>query len=99
MIVVNGIIESTVETIEATRDAIHSMEQASRQEAGCIDYTFSVELNNPAVMRITEKWESMDDLRAHFGEPHMAEFRKALAANPPISSNVSFYEVTEIERP
>ena len=56
MIVVNATIEATEDTISAMQDAIAAMEQASRAEAGCYDYTFSVELNNPAVMRITEQW-------------------------------------------
>ena len=51
MIVVNAIIETTPESIEAMREAIAEMETKSRAEAGCHDYTFSVELNNPNVIR------------------------------------------------
>lgn len=99
MIVVNGIIESSEESIDAMKQAIATMEKASRQESGCIDYTFSVELSNPVMIRITEKWESMDALKAHFGEPHMAEFQKAMAAHPPKATDISFYEATEVDRP
>ncbi|MEM7002137.1 MAG: putative quinol monooxygenase [Pseudomonadota bacterium] len=99
MIVVNAIIKATAANIDAMRDAIATMEAASRTEAGCQDYTFSVELNNPNVLRITEKWDSMDDLGAHFGMPHMAEFQAAMAANPPESVEAKFYEVTEVGPP
>lgn len=99
MIVVNGTIESTEADIDAMKAAIAAMEAASRQESGCIDYTFSVELSNPTMMRITEKWESLEALQAHFNEPHMADFRKAMAAHPPKSTDVTFYEATEIDRP
>lgn len=99
MIVVNAIIKATAANIDAMRDAIATMEAASRAEAGCQDYTFSVELNNPNVLRITEKWDSMDDLAAHFGMPHMAEFQAAMAANPPESVEAKFYEVTEVGPP
>ena len=47
MIVVNAVIETTAENIANMTDAIAEMETASRLEAGCHDYTFSVEINNP----------------------------------------------------
>ena len=97
MIVVNAVIESTAEDIAALKDAIGTMEAASRAEDGCEDYTFSVELNNPGVLRITEKWNSVEDLKAHFGEPHMATFQAAMADHAPASLDVKFYEVKEIQ--
>ena len=99
MIVVNAVIESTESDIAAMKAAIATMEEKSRAESGCYDYTFSVELNNPNVIRITEKWESMESLGAHFKEPHMAEFQQAMAANPPKSVEAKFYEVTEVAPP
>ena len=99
MIVVNAVITANEATIAAMKDAIATMETASRAEAGCHDYTFSVELNNPNVLRITEKWESMDDLAAHFEMPHMADFQAAMAANPPEGVEAKFYEVTEVAPP
>lgn len=95
MIIVNAKIESTAENIAAMKDAIGTMQDASRAEDGCYDYTFSVELHDPNVLRITEKWESMDHLKVHFATPHMAEFQKAMAAHPPKSSDVNFFEATE----
>jgi quinol monooxygenase YgiN len=96
MIVVNAVITATADTIAALKDAIATMETASRAEPGCHDYTFSVELNNPDVLRITEKWASMEDLEAHFAMPHMADFQAAMAANPPQGVEAKFYEVTEV---
>jgi len=97
MIVVNGIVESTEDSVVELKSAIADMEQASRAEAGCLDYTFSVELNNPHVLRITERWESIEALQAHFKMSHMVQFQVAIAAHPPKSSTVKFYEVTELE--
>jgi len=99
MIVVNAVIETTEENIAAMQDAIAVMEEKSRAETGCHDYTFSVELNNPNVIRITEKWDSMEALQAHFGEPHMADFQQAMGANPPKAVTASFYEATEVQAP
>ncbi len=66
MIVVNAIVEASEEDITALQGAIAEMEAASRAEQGCLDYTFSVELNRPHVVRITEKWQSLEALKEHF---------------------------------
>ena len=97
MIVVNGIIQSTLEDIQAMTHIVATMEQASRAEEGCEDYTFSVELSDPTVIRITERWVSLEALQAHFTMPHMAEFQQALGAHPPKSIDVKFYEASEID--
>lgn len=99
MIVVNAVIESTEADIVAMKSAIAVMEVASQAEDGCLDYTFSVELNNPNKMRITECWETMDALQAHFGTAHMTVFQAALAATPPLSLDAKFFEASEIPSP
>ena len=97
MIVVNAVVTSNPQDIAALQSAIHTMEVASREESGCSDYTFSVELNNPNILRITEKWHDVEALKAHMATPHMAEFQSAMGMHPPASLDVTFYEVTEIQ--
>ncbi|MEM9253920.1 MAG: putative quinol monooxygenase [Pseudomonadota bacterium] len=97
MIVVNGVVKSSVAEIDAMREAIAQMEAASRAEEGCIDYTFSAEINDPGIIRITEKWQTLEALQVHFATPHMADFQAAMAEHPPASMDVSFYEVSEIQ--
>lgn len=96
MIVVTAKVTSTQEDIVALQGAIAAMEKASREEAGCVDYTFSIELNDSAVIRITEKWETVEALQAHFNTPHMADFQAAMGAHPPKGMEVQFYDGTEI---
>jgi len=97
MIVVNAIVTSTQEDIVALQGAISTMEAESRKEEGCLDYTFSVELNNSSILRITEKWRSLEDLKAHFEMPHMAEFQAVMGQHPPAGMEVHFYEAEEIQ--
>ena len=99
MLVLVVSIDTTAENIAAIKDAIATMETASRAEEGCYDYTFSVELNNPNVLRITELWEDAAALQAHFATPHMAAFQAAMAANPPDSVEAKFFDATQIEMP
>lgn len=100
MIIVNGRIETSAKNIDALKAAIAAMENASRAEDGCDDYTFSVELSDPNVIRITERWRDMAALEVHFKTAHMAEFQKAMAAHPPTGADVKFYQVEkELPRP
>lgn len=93
MITITAIIESAAADIEALRDAFAEMETASRGEEGCHDYTFLQELSDPDVLRINERWESMEALAAHFATPHMAKFNAAIAAHPPKSMELSIHEL------
>lgn len=99
MIVVNATVVADEATIAALKPSIAAMESASRAEDGCDDYTFSIELNNPGVIRITERWQSADALKAHFLTPHMAQFQEAMAAHQPQSVTANCYEATEIPLP
>lgn len=65
--------------LEAARAAIAAMVEASRAEDGCIEYTFTTDVLDPASMHIVEKWKDADALAAHFATPHMAAFGKAIA--------------------
>jgi quinol monooxygenase YgiN len=99
MIIVNAEIESTLADIDAMKSVIASMEAASRAEAGCHDYTFSVELGDSTKLRITEHWDSMEALVAHFATPHMAEFQAAMGAHPPKNVSANFYEASIVSPP
>lgn len=99
MIVVNVKAEIDPANLSSMKAGIAKMEERSRAEPGCQDYTFSVELNNSAMLRITEKWETMEALIAHFHTPHMADFQKLIAQFPPKSMDSNFYEATYVEVP
>ncbi len=99
MIVVNVVIESSAANIASVKDAIAEMEVASRAEEGCEDYTFSVELNDPNKLRVTEKWRTAEALVAHFKTPHMATFQAALGRLDATNRELNFYEATPIDMP
>ena len=99
MIVVNARIQTTVEAVDAMREAVITMQAASLAEEGCEDYNFAVELAEPGIFRVTERWTSREALAAHFQTPHMAEFLAVMQEHPQGESEISFYEATEIEMP
>ena len=99
MIVVQ--VEVIVEPGSASKvvDAVKKMETATRQEAGCLKYAFAVDISDPGMVRVIERWESMDAIKAHMASPHMAQFQKDVMALQPSSLTVKAYEANEIEMP
>jgi quinol monooxygenase YgiN len=62
--------EARDEMIQAAID----VQNATRQEAGCISYTFHTQVEDPNVFFVFEKWESMAHLQAHFEQEHTKTF-------------------------
>jgi len=95
MIQINGTIRLQGGSADKAKDAIVTMMLASRQEDGCIDYTFAQDLNDPAVLVLFERWRDQDALQAHMQSAHMADFQKAMEANPPAMRQLRMYETDE----
>jgi quinol monooxygenase YgiN len=65
--------------LEALKGPIADMVAASNAESGCIAYSFTVDVLDPSVLHIVEKWQDEAALAAHFATPHMAAFGAAIA--------------------
>lgn len=79
--------------VDRVRDALASMETETRKEEGCISYAFSVDVSNAKILRVSERWESMEALEAHVKSPHMAAFGAAVAEIQPEGMDLKAYEV------
>jgi quinol monooxygenase YgiN len=95
MITVAGRVPMKPELRQMAIDAAIKMTHETRKEAGCLQYHFYTDVEDPNMLHVFEEWESQEILDAHFATPHMAEFVAALgevAAGPP---HVVRYVVTE----
>ena len=95
MLIVNAEVRVAEGALEQMKEAVAAMEVESRKESGCHTYAFSADLNDPTMVRITERWESRADLEAHFTMPHMAVFAAALGQIQPLSIDAHAYELGE----
>jgi len=91
IVAVRAIIEP--EAIDKVRAALSTMEEQSRDEAGCLDYAFSLEISDSSRLRVFERWESMEALETHFATPHMAAFMQALGSLSPKDLQIKCYEI------
>jgi quinol monooxygenase YgiN len=84
--VVTGEVEASPEIFaEILRLSIEHVHR-SRAEVGCVSYDVHIDAENPLRLFFFERWESMDELKTHFGVPASREFGRrlgALAAKPP----------------
>lgn len=68
--------DAVLQAFKANVPAVHA-------EKGCIEYAAALDMPNgpafqvqygPDAIVVIEKWESMDDLKAHSAAPHMAAY-------------------------
>lgn len=93
MLIVVAAITVEEGAVEKVRDALATMENETRKEPGCQTYAFSVDVNDPTMVRIIERWDDMAALEAHFATPHMAAFGGAIAQIAPKNMDVKVYDV------
>lgn len=79
MIVITGTVRIAPGALDRARAAMETMIKASREEEGCIAYSYGVDVLDPDLIHISEKWESREALTDHFNSPHMAEWRKTIS--------------------
>jgi quinol monooxygenase YgiN len=94
MLIVAGELVVEEGAVESVRDALRTMEEATRAEPGCIAYAFSLDVSDPTRLRVFERWESREALEAHFATPHMAAFGAAVAQVQPRSVEIKAFEVS-----
>ena len=80
MIIVEGTAKLAAGEIERLRPVLQRMAAETVEVAGCHSYGFAVDVADPTLLRIVEKWSDDASLTGHFAAPHMAAFNEAFAA-------------------
>lgn len=81
MVIVEGYVRfADAGDFSRIRQAAFDQMSASRAEPGCLDYTYALDVADPCLMRVLERWESWQALDDHFARPHMIPWRAALAS-------------------
>jgi quinol monooxygenase YgiN len=78
MIVVSGVITIDPANHDQLVAAGRAVAEASRQEAGCLEYGFWADPDQLGRFRVFEEWASQQALEEHFAAPHFIEFGAAL---------------------
>ena len=94
MIIVSGKAKTKPGAIGAVRDIMEKTIRATREESGCLDYSYGIDVLDPDTIVVLEYWESADALDAHLKQPHMAEWITALGEAGVISRDIRAFDVT-----
>ena len=86
------LLESEQELLEV-REALVRRARRSRNDDGCIDYQFSVSLDNAREIRLIELWESDEKLQAHLAVPD-PEFAEVIGRGKIETAEVDAHVVT-----
>jgi quinol monooxygenase YgiN len=93
MIIVLGIVEVDVADRQRFLEEKAPQVAATRAEAGCLDYSFSADADDPGRVRLVERWETMADLEAH-----VAALRASPGpSQPPVPSRMVSIDVLEAQ--
>ncbi len=72
MILVIGQFRMPPENMAQARPLMAKVMLATRDEAGCVEYNYAEDVLDPGLIRVSEVWESREQLTAHLQTPHMA---------------------------
>ena len=75
MIVIEGTLR--VADLAKAKPHMETMIASSRNEPGCIDYAYGIDLLDPDVVRVIERWDSQEALDAHLASEHIRVWRAA----------------------
>ncbi len=92
-IIIAGTVRVPPENLPAFRPHQDAMLAASRAEDGCISYSYSVDVQDPGLIRVFEQWRDQAAIDAHFQAPHMAAWRAAWPQFGVYDRKLSLYEV------
>lgn len=95
MIVVVGTVRVPAESIDGLKPAMNQIIAASRNDTGCVSYSFGLDPDDPGLIHISEEWETMEALTAHLEQPHMGPWREALGAVGVLDRKLTVYQADD----
>ncbi|MDA7595610.1 antibiotic biosynthesis monooxygenase [Luminiphilus sp.] len=98
-ILVNVEVDWGTENIQEIYEILQSHVDTTRREEGCEEFTFSVDINNPNILKATEVWTNMQALENHFKTENYKNFNSIMEKYPPKNITVNTYEIKKVLHP
>ena len=94
MIVIAGRARLRASEVEDAVRAGSVMASTSRDEPGCVDYRFGLDIEDPLVVHVFEQWDSAEALEAHFATSHFQAFSEVIIRAVDGPAEFTRYEVS-----
>jgi quinol monooxygenase YgiN len=91
MIIVTGTARFGDGEIDRLRGDFAANIEATRSEDGCEHYAYAVDVSDPNLLHISERWRDVAAIEAHMAAPHMARFMASLGAAKIEALSVKMY--------
>lgn len=92
MIIVTGEVRFGTGEIERLKHAFAANIEATRAEDGCHIYAYAVDLADPNLLHVCERWRDQAAVDAHMAAPHMGQLMQALGGAKIESMRIDAYE-------
>ncbi|GAB2722900.1 MULTISPECIES: putative quinol monooxygenase [Comamonas] len=80
MLLIVGTVRLPAANLERALPAMRAMVEASRAEAGCLEYGYAQDVLEPGLIHVKELWSDQAALDAHFASSHIQAWRAAWPA-------------------
>jgi len=80
MLLIVGTVRLPAANLERALPAMRAMVEASRTEAGCLEYGYAQDVLEPGLIHVKELWSDQAALDAHFASSHIQAWRAAWPA-------------------
>lgn len=94
MIIVNGTVRFGAGEIERLRESMARNVEATRGEEGCEHYAYSVDISDPNLLHVAERWSDDGAIERHMASPHMGAFMAEIGASKVEAISIKAYEAT-----
>jgi quinol monooxygenase YgiN len=94
MIIVNGTVRFGAGEIDRLRDSMARNIEATRAEDGCEHYAYAVDVSDPDLLHVAERWRDDEAIEAHMRSPHMGAFMAEIGASKVESISIKAYQAT-----
>jgi quinol monooxygenase YgiN len=88
-----GTVVARDETREELRKILSAQVAPTRAEAGCVNYDFHVDADDPNIFMFYENWRDKADLDAHLETPHLQPLFGRLDELLARPVEIKFYEM------
>lgn len=98
MLLIEGWLKLASGEFDKVADQARAMVSATNAEEGCLHYSFSRDIADPDLIRISERWSSQEALGAHMASAHMAAFNQAMAGVQREGADLRLYSAEEVRK-
>ncbi|HEY1803500.1 MAG TPA: putative quinol monooxygenase [Terracidiphilus sp.] len=92
-----GTIRLPANQLDRARPSMASIIEASRAEAGCVEYSYAEDVLDRGLIHIKERWKDREALDEHFKTAHLAAWRAAWPSLGLGERNLRLYELGDAQ--